>query len=220
MIAMTYQHSAHPFRVPFVLLCALLFCAPPAIYGQSQTAVFDATNLRVPAELGATGVFIGGDDPAFARTDYDDSEWLSAEDKRPLHEIIPHSQPKVIWQRIHVKVSPNQSGPGIETWDVSDAFELYVNGQKLLDSGHFTPWAHTRSWPGLWRGFRTPKSQPEILSSRFAPVPARHGGKAAYLDFSRRWSLSAKKLRCPIMSFLALSTPTHSTGSSRSWASA
>jgi phosphoserine phosphatase RsbU/P len=101
---------------------------------------FDATNLRVPAGLGANGVFIGGDDPAFARADYDDSKWLAADGKRPIHEIFPHSQPEVIWQRIHVKVSPNQTGLAIEAWNVSDAFELYVNGQKLLEAGHFARW--------------------------------------------------------------------------------
>ena len=143
MIAMTCRGSVHPFRVIFVLLCTLTGWAAQAIYGQ-QPPAFDATNLRVPAELGATGVFIGGDDPAFARTDYDDSKWLPADDKRPIHEILPNSHPEVVWQRIHVKVSPNQTGLGIETRDVSDVFEVYVNGQKLLESGHFTPWgAHT-----------------------------------------------------------------------------
>jgi sigma-B regulation protein RsbU (phosphoserine phosphatase) len=88
---------------------------------------------------GAAGVFIGGDNPAFARPDYDDSKWLPADDKRPIHEILPHGQPEIVWQRIHVKVSPSQTELRIETWDVSHAFELYVNGQKLLESGHFNP---------------------------------------------------------------------------------
>jgi phosphoserine phosphatase RsbU/P len=136
---MTYRKSVHPCCFLWVLLCSLLAGAAPAIYGQIQPAAFDATNLRVPEELGATGVFIGGDDPAFARTDYDDSKWLSAEDKRPPLEIFPRSQPKVIWQRIHVKVSPNQTGLALEAVRVSDAFELYVNGQKLLGTGQITP---------------------------------------------------------------------------------
>jgi hypothetical protein len=139
LIAMTYRKSVHPCCFLWVLLCSLLAGAAPAIYGQIQPAAFDATNLRVPEELGATGVFIGGDDPAFARTDYDDSKWLSAEDKRPPLEIFPRSQPKVIWQRIHVKVSPNQTGLALEAVRVSDAFELYVNGQKLLGTGQVTP---------------------------------------------------------------------------------
>jgi sigma-B regulation protein RsbU (phosphoserine phosphatase) len=133
--------------------CLALLYVAPALKAQaksqliaaSQAQPFDATNLRAPAELGATGVFIGGDDPAFARADYDDSKWLSAKDKRPIHEIIPNSQPQVVWQRIHVKVSPNQTGLGIEAWDVGGVFELYVNGQKLLEAGHFTAWgAYTK----------------------------------------------------------------------------
>jgi phosphoserine phosphatase RsbU/P len=134
------QESPHPSRVALILICLLMVGAAPATHAQIQSAVFDATSLREPVKLGAIGVFIGGDDPAFARTDYDDSKWLPADDKRPIHEILPNSQPKVVWQRIHVKVSPNQTGLGIEAWDVAGVFELYVNGQKLLGSGHFTPW--------------------------------------------------------------------------------
>jgi len=99
----------------------------------------DATNLRVPIKLGATGVFSGEDNPAFARPDYDDSKWLRTDDKRPIHELLPRSQPEVIWQRIHVKVSPGGTGLGLEAFNVADAFELYVNGQKVLESGRFTP---------------------------------------------------------------------------------
>ena len=126
-----------------ILSLLVLFFASPASHSQSKATpnapVFDATNLRKPAELGATGVFIGGDDPAFARPDYDDSKWLSADDKRPVREIIPHSQPEVVWQRIHVKVSPDETGLAIEAFVVGRAFELFVNGQKLLGSGRVSP---------------------------------------------------------------------------------
>ncbi|WP_263352611.1 PP2C family protein-serine/threonine phosphatase [Acidicapsa acidisoli] len=115
--------------------CLGLAIASPPLRAQS----FDATNLRVPAELGATGVFIGGDDPAFAHPNYDDSKWLSANDKRPVRMIIPSSQPEIVWQRIHVKVSPDETGLAVKAFDVADAFELFVNGQKLLESGRFAP---------------------------------------------------------------------------------
>jgi hypothetical protein len=108
-----------------------------ALVAQAQT--FDATNLRKPAELGATGVFIGGDDPAFARPDYDDSKWLPFDDKRPIHNILPRSQPEVVWQRIHVKVSPDETELAVEAFSVAQAFELFVNGQKLLESGRVAP---------------------------------------------------------------------------------
>jgi phosphoserine phosphatase RsbU/P len=119
----------------FLAACVGLGMADPLIKAQAV----DATNLRVPIKLGATGVFNGEDNPAFARPDYDDSKWLPTDDKRPIHELTPSSQPEIVWQRIHVKVSPDETGLGLEAYNVADAFELYVNGQRVLESGQFTP---------------------------------------------------------------------------------
>jgi sigma-B regulation protein RsbU (phosphoserine phosphatase) len=141
------RRSRSAIRILPAALCLGVLCSPLGLKAQTKpppasaaaAQPFDASNLHVPARLGATGVFIGGDDPAFARTDYDDSKWVAADDKRPIHELLPDSKPEIVWQRIHVKVSPSQTGLGIEAWDVSHAFELYVNGQKLLESGQFNP---------------------------------------------------------------------------------
>src|ERR1700728_2208257 len=86
-------------RIASVLLC-LMLTAPRL---QSQT--FDATNLRVPAELGATGVAFAGDSPTFAQPDFDDSQWIPIDDKRPVRVIFPQPRPMVIWQRMHIKVA-------------------------------------------------------------------------------------------------------------------
>jgi hypothetical protein len=139
------RRSRPAIRILPAALCLGVLCSPLGLKAQTKpppasaaaAQPFDASNLRGQQELGATGVFIGGDNPAFARPGYDDSKWLSVDDKRPIHELLPGSKPEIVWQRIHVKVSPSQTGLGIEAWDVSHAFELYVNGQKLLESGRF-----------------------------------------------------------------------------------
>lgn len=133
-------HKSRRLLVRSLWIIVLVACAGLGMVGPSMWAqAVDATNLRVPIKLGATGVFSGEDNPAFARPDYDDSKWLRTDDRRPIHELLPRSQPEVIWQRIHVKVSLGGTGLGIEAFNVADAFELYVNGQKVLESGRFTP---------------------------------------------------------------------------------
>jgi phosphoserine phosphatase RsbU/P len=129
-----------PFRT--LSLLVLVF-APAAVPSQSialsNAPVFDATNLRIPAELGATGVAFAGDDPAFAQPDFDDSKWLPIDDKRPVRVIFPQPGPMVIWQRMHIKVAPENTGLALRAVGIAPEFELYVNGQKLLTSGRFHP---------------------------------------------------------------------------------
>jgi phosphoserine phosphatase RsbU/P len=121
------------------LLIVIMTAALTISERRAAAQIFDGTNLRVPAELGATGVTATGDDPSFARPDFDDSKWFPIDDKRPMREFFPHSQPPVIWQRAHVKVSPNETGLAIEAYGVGPAFEIFVNGQKLLESGRVNP---------------------------------------------------------------------------------
>ena len=146
--------SLFPTRMLSAALCLGMLCFTPALKGQtkplavSATAAqpFDATNLQQPVGIGATGVFIGEDNSAFARTDYDDSRWLVADDKTPIHQSIPNKQPEIVWQRIHVKVSPKEAGLGIQATGIARAFEIYVNGQKLLSVGQVSPFAPFTDW--------------------------------------------------------------------------
>ena len=139
--------SLSPIRILSAALCLGVLYFTPDLKPQTRllaasataTQPFDAINLYRPVGIGATGVFIGEDNPAFARADYDDSKWLAADDKTPLRQSIPNKQPEIVWQRIHVKVSPDDAGLGIESRDVARAFEIYVNGQKLLGAGQIFP---------------------------------------------------------------------------------
>ncbi len=105
----------------------------------ARTQTIDATNLQTPLELGATGVVFGGDDPSFARPDFDDSAWQKVDESKTMRELFPDAIPSVVWQRVHVKVNPNQTGMGLEAYGVSQAYEVYVNGEKLVVSGRIEP---------------------------------------------------------------------------------
>ncbi len=120
--------------VAAVLLLGFGLAAPLAC---AQT--FDATNLRGPQDLAATWLIHAGDDPAFARSDFDDSQWLPYDSTSSLKNTIKSSQPEVIWYRLHVKVDPSQTGLALLEWEISKAFDVYVNGERLLGIGEVKP---------------------------------------------------------------------------------
>jgi sigma-B regulation protein RsbU (phosphoserine phosphatase) len=131
-------------------LCILAASLGAAITGLPLDAQsFDATGFHEPVRIGVAGVVHDGDDPAYARPDFDDSKWLPVDAKTRLREYFPHSQSPIVWRRIHVKVDPGveseQTGLALQAYDISRAFEVYVNGRKLIQSGQVDPYvAYTR----------------------------------------------------------------------------
>jgi hypothetical protein len=142
----------------FVAILALAF-ASPVLAGQT----FDASNLRQPANLDSSWLIHAGDDPAYARPDFDDSQWTLYDSHRQLTSVFGQSRPEVVWYRLRVKVSPDQSGPqqgrsdlvmgrqrvnvapeqsglALKEQDISSAFEIYVNGERLIASGRMAPY--------------------------------------------------------------------------------
>ncbi len=113
-----------------------VWCSPRFLCAQT----FDATGLREPTELGVTWLVKPGDDPAYARADYDDSQWTHVDTNHSLKEYFPNGRGGVWWYRLHVKVAPHQAGLTLEEYFLSSAFEIYVNGEKLLASGQVSPY--------------------------------------------------------------------------------
>jgi hypothetical protein len=116
--------------VPPALLCAQT----------PQAGTFDATTLRQPAELGVVWLIKAGDDPSFARPDFDDSQWTRMDTTQSLKLVFPAQHPSVVWYRLHVKVAPNQTGLSLEEFNLASAFEIYVNGERLFSNGKVSPY--------------------------------------------------------------------------------
>jgi hypothetical protein len=81
-----------------------------------------------------------GDDPAYSRADFDDSQWMRVDPNLSLKGYFPHTRPNVVWYRLHVKVAPNKSGLALAEYNLSSAFEIYVNGDRLFQTGQVTPY--------------------------------------------------------------------------------
>ena len=126
------------WRGPAFAVLALLISWLAAKPVSAQT--FDATTLRQPTDLGVTWLVEPGDDPAYARPDFDDSQWLRVDSRQSLKGYFPSNRPNVVWYRLHVKAAPNQTGLSLEEFNLTSAFEIYVNGEKLFVNGSVAPY--------------------------------------------------------------------------------
>ena len=118
--------------------CALLALGAAAIQAQSAPT-FDATHLREPANLGTPWLIHGGDDPAFVSPAFDDSHWTLFDPYKAILTAFPKDRPEVVWYRLRVKVDPAQTGLALREWNISSAFEVYVNGERLITCGRVAP---------------------------------------------------------------------------------
>jgi hypothetical protein len=116
--------------------CYFLLLPAPSLRAQT----FDATNLREPVDLSMPWLVHAGDDPTYARPDFDDSQWTRFDPHANIKNIFPTLHPEVIWYRLHVKVDPHQSGLALREIKVSYAFEVYVDGQRVMASGQIAPY--------------------------------------------------------------------------------
>ncbi len=114
--------------------------APPKTQQAAAAPIFDATHLHGPTSLDdAAWLVHGGDDPAYARPDFDDSHWTPVDMRKSLKTTFPNSHPEVVWYRLRIKVPLDQTGLSLEAYEVSFAFEIYANGQRILQSGQVAP---------------------------------------------------------------------------------
>jgi phosphoserine phosphatase RsbU/P len=141
-------------RILAATLCLGVLGSAPGLKAQATTQPapataaqpFDATNLREPLYFGGQGLVQDGDDPAFARPDFDDSHWHPIDVKTRPAGPFPHNQPGVIWQRLHVRIAPGQTALALQAFCHASAYEVYVNGQELMHSGQvkpFVPYTHS-----------------------------------------------------------------------------
>ena len=136
-------------------LALLTLCfAPCALSAQT----FDATNLREPTDLDIAHWLVhAGDDPAYASPDFDDSHWTPVDPRTSLKTVFPNSRPEIVWYRLRLKVPPDQAGLALEVSHLSLAFEVYVNGQRIIQSGQVAPFVAFTATARLMQ--RIPDSQ-------------------------------------------------------------
>jgi hypothetical protein len=102
--------------------------------------VFDATNLHEPASP-ERWLIHGGDDPAYALPDFDDSHWTSMDSRTDSpHQTLRGEKPNVVWYRLHITVSPADRQLALEEYYLARAFEIYVNGKPILSVGSVSPY--------------------------------------------------------------------------------
>lgn len=110
-------------------------------YGSAAPAQsFDATDLRGPTDLAGPWLVHAGDDPAYARPDFDDSNWTPFNpEKQSLHDLF-HTRPDVVWYRLHVKVAGQREQFALLEHYTAPAFEIYVNGERVLTVCRVVPY--------------------------------------------------------------------------------
>jgi hypothetical protein len=123
----------------FAIAAACFFPIPAARIAEAQN--FDATNLRQPVDLATVWLVHDGDDPAYARRELNDTAWAPFDPNTSLHTVFPNSRPEIVWYRLHVKVAPTQTGLALAEWNISSAFEVFVNGERLMQTGRVAPFA-------------------------------------------------------------------------------
>ena len=123
-------------RLLFLVALALTVFVPAARMAEAQTA--DVTDLREPRFLDMTWLVEPGDDPAYARPDFDDSNWIRFQPDSPITRAC--SQTQVVWYRLHVKTDTTVTGLALSERNISRAFEIFVNGERLIASGKVAPY--------------------------------------------------------------------------------
>lgn len=118
---------------------SVLALASPVFGATSAPPIFDATHVHEPANLGGIWLVHAGDDPAYASPDFDDSGWTRFDPGTSILSIYGRQKPSVVWYRLRVKVDPADRGMGLSENNISDAFEIYVNGQKVISCGEVEP---------------------------------------------------------------------------------
>jgi hypothetical protein len=134
---MACRFAPRQFRHPASLLLVFLLAL---IANSAGAQSFDATRLLQPASLGNVKWLVNaGDNPAFASPSFDDSHWPLHDPHNSIEAIFPQ-KPSVIWYRLHVKVDPAMTGLALNETYISQAFEIYVNGEPLMQLGNISPW--------------------------------------------------------------------------------
>src|SRR5580698_1195625 len=135
MVCHTFRRLFCRVYIVAVLAILALGLASRSLCSQS----FDATNLRSPIDPQVPWLLHAGDNPDYARPDFDDSRWTRFDPTTPLKNLFPNDHPEIVWYRLHIKVAPDEAGLALSEWNIASAFEIYLNGEKIIQNGQVVP---------------------------------------------------------------------------------
>jgi sigma-B regulation protein RsbU (phosphoserine phosphatase) len=119
-----------------LVLALTLFAPAPRTAAQSPNAHIptDATTLGQRIELPHTWLFSPTDNPANASPNLDDSTWTSISTDKPLTSY-GFRYYRYAWYRTHIHIRPETRNIAVETYNLSGAFEVFINGQRIGNFG-------------------------------------------------------------------------------------
>jgi hypothetical protein len=125
-----------------ILLCVGLTVTGATLSagGEAAPPVFDASHLHQSTELGSVWLVHEGDDSAYAQPGFDDTRWARFDPNTDVKLLFPKGRPEVVWYRLHIRLGAGQTGVALLEHNLSSAFEIYVNGRKLLQNGQVAPY--------------------------------------------------------------------------------
>jgi Stage II sporulation protein E (SpoIIE) len=155
----------------FVLSLVLSAHASPVVETPQNDKVAPADSI-VHLKLGESAVDLAGpwkfhigDDPAWARPDFDDSSWEDVDltpdgntGRSPGWTARGHAgYSGYAWYRLHLDVQEAKRSLALKMPDIfDDAYQVFVDGQRLGEFGRFTDHGVT-AYSGLPTAFRLPK---------------------------------------------------------------
>jgi hypothetical protein len=131
--------AGHVSNVSWRIVLPFVFA--PALSGWANTGAstnpVDASHMSRPVSLGNSGLVQWGDKPEYAILSFDDSQWLPEGSAS-----IPHysREQNVLWWRIHVKIDSQERKLALEAHDLSSAYEVYIDGQRIGGLGSVDPY--------------------------------------------------------------------------------
>ena len=122
-----------------LFLALILALGTTGLSAQAGQSPSDAKLLAVPRDLNDGWLVYAGDNPSYAGPGADDSTWTAFDLRTSLATALHEAQPQVVWYRLHVQVDPTQTGIALREETLARAFEVYVNGERLMTSGQVDP---------------------------------------------------------------------------------
>ena len=163
---------------PLPMRYFLLLAALGLLFGAATAAPLPADTLRI-ARLPKNGLLLQrgwryqvGDDPAWARPDFDDSAWDTLNPARPRRELSPRLGTGISWLRLRFQLADSLRQRAVLLQAVGyGAWEVYLNGRLVQRSGTVRANPTQVPDPDQSPAAVVPNGGPagQVLAIRFAP---------------------------------------------------